>query len=551
MRRIPFFASLLALSLPSCGGGGGGSSAGGGSPPEAPSSLVAIADDGAARLSWSAVSGASGYSLYWSNTSGVNATSGTRIAGATSPYTHAGLTNGQAYYYVVAAHNATGEGAVSAQASATPATDAGGTRYDPSWGGLSASQTIFFSYNGSRSAAQNGQDLADSIDALAPGDKLSIGTGDYALPADYTIRLQGNSGAPIVIAATSGATVTLTRADAAGPVVGIGGQGAQSASQYLVLRGMEITGGGVGVAIHKASQIWIDRCHIHDTGGAGIRVSTEDAERLHLTRNEIHDTTSFGEGIRLGDETLGSVTHHAVVALNHIHDTRAALEGDGVELQQNCYANWIAENVIHHTKYPAILFHGTGGQTVNTIERNVCYDSQDNVMQAEAGEAIVRNNVLVGPAGNKIFDSSHSESTLQNLTVVHNTMIAQGGYGAGLFAWNGQTGLVFANNAVYSRNWGAPTYAVAYRSGYAGGTLAGNVVLGNTPDVPGSLTQGAGLSDFAGVAGWSYTFSSLEDLLPSAGSVLLGAADPSYPVTADISGTSRPSPADVGAIERP
>lgn len=88
--------------------------------PSAPTGVTASAGDGQVAISWTAASGATSYNIYWSTTSGVTKASGTKIAGATSPYTHTGRTNGTAYYYVVIAVNASGESVESAQVSATP-----------------------------------------------------------------------------------------------------------------------------------------------------------------------------------------------------------------------------------------------------------------------------------------------------------------------------------------------------------------------------------------------------------------------------------------------
>src|ERR1039458_5686184 len=69
---------------------------------------------------WNAVSGATSYNVYWSNSSGVTTTNGTRIASAATPYLQGGLINSRTYYYVVTAVNSFGESAPSAQVSATP-----------------------------------------------------------------------------------------------------------------------------------------------------------------------------------------------------------------------------------------------------------------------------------------------------------------------------------------------------------------------------------------------------------------------------------------------
>ncbi len=92
------------------------------SAPAAPTGVTALAGVSQVQLSWAAVSGATGYRVYWGTASGVTKTSGTLIAvgGATS-YTHTGRTNGTALFYVVTAlSSAGGESAESAEVSATP-----------------------------------------------------------------------------------------------------------------------------------------------------------------------------------------------------------------------------------------------------------------------------------------------------------------------------------------------------------------------------------------------------------------------------------------------
>lgn len=86
----------------------------------APTGVSAAAGNGQTTISWSAVSGATSYNLYWSTTTGVTTANGTKVTGATSPYTHSGLTNGTTYYYIVTAVNIGGESTASSQASATP-----------------------------------------------------------------------------------------------------------------------------------------------------------------------------------------------------------------------------------------------------------------------------------------------------------------------------------------------------------------------------------------------------------------------------------------------
>ena len=124
-------ATLFIVALLSaCGGGGGGAAPPPASPPATPT-LSAVAKDGYVDLSWTAVSGATGYNLYWSNTAGVTKANGTKISVQTGARTGAlngtdsGLVNGRTYFYIFSATNAGGESTASPEVSATPANGAG------------------------------------------------------------------------------------------------------------------------------------------------------------------------------------------------------------------------------------------------------------------------------------------------------------------------------------------------------------------------------------------------------------------------------------------
>lgn len=103
--------------------------------PAAPTAVTAVGGANQATITWPAVSGAASYNVYWSTASGVTTTSGTKIAGASSPYVKTGLSAGTTYYFIVTANNSVGESAASTQATATtnaappavPATPAGVT----------------------------------------------------------------------------------------------------------------------------------------------------------------------------------------------------------------------------------------------------------------------------------------------------------------------------------------------------------------------------------------------------------------------------------------
>ena len=86
----------------------------------APSDVTATLGWHQVAIDWTAVSGASSYTLYWDNATGVSSSS-TAITGITDDnYTHTGRDNGTTYYYKVATVDSAGTGSLSSEASATP-----------------------------------------------------------------------------------------------------------------------------------------------------------------------------------------------------------------------------------------------------------------------------------------------------------------------------------------------------------------------------------------------------------------------------------------------
>jgi chitin-binding protein len=101
-----------------------------GAVPPAPTSLTATAGNAQVSLGWNPSAGATAYNVKRSLTNGgPYANVATGVTGTS--YTNTGLTNGTAYFYVVSATNASGEGPLSNQANATPQAPAAGVVITP------------------------------------------------------------------------------------------------------------------------------------------------------------------------------------------------------------------------------------------------------------------------------------------------------------------------------------------------------------------------------------------------------------------------------------
>ncbi|MCC2683803.1 MAG: hypothetical protein K0R75_702, partial [Paenibacillaceae bacterium] len=90
--------------------------------PGAPILQSAAAGNAHVTLAWSAVDGATGYTLYQSTTTGENGSEAATVSGSVYSYDVAGLTNGTTYYFVVTAVIDGSAGPASNQVSATPMT---------------------------------------------------------------------------------------------------------------------------------------------------------------------------------------------------------------------------------------------------------------------------------------------------------------------------------------------------------------------------------------------------------------------------------------------
>ena len=497
--------------------------------PPPPAGITLESAGGSVRVDWSPVSDALYYRIYWSTTPGIDPDTDPSVVRTHGPYVIPDVTG--TYSVAIATADAGGEGSPSGVMSVEVATGSP-EKYFPTWALNEPTHVIPFDYDGGRTSAENAANLQAAINALQPGDRLEIGPGTYSSSGAFSISPRGTEQAPIWIVAKAGASPVLTRPDASHNTLEFG------TAHYVLFRGIEITGGSIAVRLYDCHDVWMDQCHVHHSAENAITANTNPTHHLYFTRNEIHDTAGTGEGFYIGGNFSSPVANNVVIAMNHVYNTFGH-QGDGIEIKQGSWGCWVAENVVHDNNYPSILVYGTDGNPPNLIERNICWNSGDNVIQIQ-GEAIVRNNVAMN--GNTAFFSSDHQGSTRDLVVVNNTFV-NGGSAAVLTSWDGRTGMRFSNNACYSQF----ASSIWFGGGSTGVGISGNVVVGSVGGASGGFTAGAGLSDFTNVS-WD---AGSRDVTPSAMGALDGAADEVWAPLDDLEGNLRVPPYDAGASETP
>ncbi len=409
----------------------------------------------------------------------------------------------------------------------------------PDWADVKPRRTLQVEHDADRTDEENGAALAGAIQSLESGDMLRIGPGRYSIARKFDVNLQGTAEAPIwIVGADSDRLPIITRPDARQNVMNVG---ERSRTEYVCFHHLEFTGGSTHIRFYDCHHLWLDQCHLHDGGGEGITTNTRDTSHLFITRNHFHHFTNpraTGEAMYLGANHGKVAMSYSVIAENYVHHC-GGTQGDGIEVKQGSHHNWIYRNHVHDTNYPCILAYGTGGEGLNVIEQNICYRSNDNVLQVQ-GEAIIRNNLLIAAKGAGFASTDHQGKTAR-LTFVHNTVISRQ-RGANLSSWNGRDEMLFANNVVYTDRGDA----LRFPRGAEGVVVSGNVLLGRVSGVAEGFAFGNGLSDFVEVS-WD---GNQRNATPSRNFPFVGRADQRYIVEVDITGSRRSGRPTVGAFDR-
>jgi len=261
-----------------------------------------------------------------------------------------------------------------------------------------------------------------SGERLKPGDEVVLRAGKYSSPRRLAIRSSGTTEKPIVIRADEGARVVFERPDARQNTFNLEG------TQYLELRGFEITGGAAGIRIgplgdRQSSDVKLTDLHIHHIGGVAVTCNQDGAhyERMVFRGNHIHHTAGHGEAFYLGGNDASAIFSDSIIDGNYIHHLNGpdVSQGDGIEIKQGSYGNRVTNNVIHDTKYPGITVYGTGGRARNVIFNNMIWNTGDHGIQV-AADAVVLSNVVFKTGGCGIYSREHQGAIPGHLLIEQN-----------------------------------------------------------------------------------------------------------------------------------
>ncbi|MET0230046.1 MAG: right-handed parallel beta-helix repeat-containing protein [Rhodanobacteraceae bacterium] len=381
-----------------------------------------------------------------------------------------------------------------------------------------------------------GDDFRTAMQSLEAGDTLIMHGGTYSLSGYFELGLVGTGAQPVTIRAATGEQPVIHYEGDGQNIVNVVG------SRFLVIDGIEFSGGSRGIRLIDTSDFTMRNCHVHDTAANAISANDggNDYARLAFVHNEIDHAGDTAEGFYLGCNDDGCRVHDSLVANNYIHDLTGptVTQGDGIEIKAGSYANIVRDNVIHDTAYPGItLYHTNGHGAPNVIERNLVWNSGDNGIQVTA-DAIVRNNIVLSAAAAGIGVHASQGGDVANLAIVGNTVLKASGDALHLSDVAGD--VLVANNAFYAANGNAI---------FAGGavdrvTLVANVGTGSLSGVSGGFDAGGDIAADFGSA--SYSGAPPQDLVPRTGR-LVGTADAATLAPDDFNAVLRFPALDIGA----
>ena len=416
-------------------------------------------------------------------------------------------------------------------------------------GALSPLPALAGTYN-----VRPGDDLANLLSGLQPGDEVIFAEGTYEIAEQLTIsELEGDAASPTVLRAEDGALPTLQ--------LSAGVEGAFPGSVLTLnnvkgveLRGLRLLGADsfadegdyYGLRIADSTEIHLQDIELGQTVRSALRLdglsSLISAEGLH-----VHDVRS-GSAIRVGCSDASCFTTGFTLRLSQVHDVGP--DGYGVELYHGSQAALIEDTVMYDLQGRGLYFGSTEDGEINVAEGNAIWSVSGHAVLVE-GAARLRNNIVFNIGEGGLLTRDPGRGTFANIVMSHNTVVNTTGWAADLQGWVGATGMVLANNALCNPlGYGVKIDATSENGvdiatpGYVSRNIGCGLMDGPDPLEP-EVLPGGGYTDFLNEEIWEF--------YPTETSTLIDSADATAEAwipELDFNGVQREGDApDVGAYE--
>jgi MYXO-CTERM domain-containing protein len=361
-------------------------------------------------------------------------------------------------------------------------------------------------------------DIKSLTASLGPGSIYVFQDGTYEITGELQWTGIGTESEPIVFRAAPGAR----------PVIQLTNEGSRVVhiydSEHIKVQGLTFRQDDTiysetrneGVRISNSTAVSIESCTIEHVGGLGLYLPGTNVG-IRVVDTEISDTRDNG-GIYAGCYDASCWTQDSVFANNLIHDIKSPEEGrsDGLQIAPGGQGNEIRDNVIFGVNRVGLLTYSTEYGAQNVIEGNFVFNTGATGMVV-SGAGLVRNNLVFNNGGHAFY-SDNNRDTLENLVVSFNTFATSDDAAVRLRGWAGNSGMVFANNAV--ANPAGVAIQLDDDSLDEGNFISTNAMTGQVQRLDyeaGHYVYGGGYTDFEDWQNWNY--------YPRRGSVLQAAAD--------------------------